>query len=210
MNILKYISHLIFTLLLFSAAYADVFSYPVRSNTSVSIEQHIPQPDILRSDFKQIKTIVGMQKDLFSSGRIIYAKDRGFYFEIKAPFAVTYIFTKKGLMQIEDGKKDIIPAEQQAFFHEFSRILQSIFSGRYEELSKHFTIYFTHEGKKWSLGLRPLNSVVSGVIKEITVTGGNNAETITFTEKSGDSTRMQLSNNTSSALTNDEENYFIF
>jgi hypothetical protein len=205
---MKKIALLTLTLLWSLSANAALFDHPVTDGAI--IEQQIPQPEIYKSDFTQIKKISGLQKDLKSSGKIMYAKNKGFYFEIHKPFAATYIFTKKGLMQIEDGQKNIISADKQPFFHEFSEILQSIFSGKYDQLSKHFDVYFEQQGKKWTLGLRPTNSTVNSVITEIIVTGSKNTETVTFKEKNGDTTQIKLSNNGKPQLTGEEENYFNF
>ncbi len=192
------------------SAYADVFSYPVKNEDIANIEKTIPQPKILKTDFRQTKKINGLQKDLNSSGKMIYAKEKGFYWKINKPFEVTYIFTPKGLIQIENDEKKLIPAESNAFFNEFSGILQSIFSGKYEQLSKHFDVFFVREGKRWTLGLRPTNKTVKGVITEISVTGSQNTENILFKESNGDSTKIQLYNLGKSQLTDAENNYFNY
>jgi hypothetical protein len=197
--------------LTFSAtANADVFQHPLLAQNASAVEKQIPQPEILKTEFKQIKKIAGLQKDLISSGKLIYAKDKGFSWEISKPFAVTYILTQKGLMQIEDGKKTLISADKQAFFNEFSQILQSIFSGKYEQLSQHFTLFFTGDAKQWNLGLRPTDKTVQSVITEISVTGGKNTERIFIKEQNGDTTEIKLSNNLPQKLTSEEENSFNF
>lgn len=197
-------------LLAADAAQAAVKLMPISGTEAASIEKKIPQPDILKAEFKQSKKLEGIQKLLLSSGRLIYSRSHGIYFELKKPFLVTYIFTKKGLLQIEDGKRELVMAGKQAFFNEFSEILTSIFSGKYEELSKHFQIAFGENGKEWNLMLEPTNSTVNNVVTKITVSGNRYPNDITILEKNGNLTRMQLSAINSLDLTKDEADYFNF
>jgi hypothetical protein len=200
-------------LLIISAnANANVFDHPLQSQDIANVKATIPVSSILISDFKQVKKVHGIEKPLPSSGKMIYAAERGLYWQILKPFEVVYVFTPKGMLQQEDGEKTIIPAEEYPLFMEFSQIFQSIFSGDYDELAKYFDVFYTNNNGKWTLGLRPLNIIIMTVVTDITITGGKNIETISFTETNGDSTKIQLLNVDASAKTlrKEQENYFVF
>lgn len=192
-------------------ARADVFFYPLKEEDKTKLQEIIKPSPVQESDFIQTKKISGLDKELISSGKLLYAKNKGIYWKIKQPFSVTYVFTEKGLLQVADDEKKMIEAGSQAAISQFSNVMQAVFSGDYDILKKYFDIFFTGENGGWTLGLRPTDSAIQSVISEIVVSGHENTESVFFTETSGDTTKIELQKfNQKEKLSKIDENLFDF
>lgn len=195
-----------------TAEEANIFKHPSPIENLANIEKTIPQPEFLRGDFEQIKTIKGSPKKFISNGSFIFSKKDGLYWNTKKPFSSIIIFTKNSLLKIEDGNKEIVSADSSPFFLEFSQIFQSIFSGETKEIQHNFNIFFTKQVNTWVLGLRPNSNVIKNIITEIVIKGEKNAQEILLKEQHGDSTLIKFKNVNSQQkpLSKDEEKYFRF
>lgn len=196
--------------LIATPAFADVFQFPVKQEKISEIQKIIPQPLLMRGEFEQIKTLKGTSKKFISSGNFIFSKENGLYWNLKKPFSSTIIFTKKGLIKIEDGKKEIMAASTKPFFEEFSEIFQSVFSGDTSKIQDSFDLFFMQKNQGWILGLRAKSDVVKSIITEITIKGDKNAREILLKEQYGDYTNIKLKNvsQNQKPLNKDEESYF--
>jgi len=193
------------------AAPHAVFQHPIKSTEINEVQKIILQPQLLRGDFVQEKTIKGTPKKFISKGDFIFAKEQGLYWNIQTPFSSAVIFSKNGLAKIEDGKKSVVPTGSNKFFGEFSQIFQSIFAGDAAKIQNNFDIFFTKKTHGWVLGLRSNNEIMKNIFSEIVIEGDKYVQKMTLMEQYGDTTAIILKNVSSQKkLTLDEENYFKF
>ena len=189
----------------------NIFNYPLKTENFANIQKIIPQPSIIHGNFEQIKTINDSNRKFISTGKFIFSKENGLYWHNQKPFSSIIVFTKNGLLKIEDGTKKIISADDKPFFQEFSQIFQSIFSGNPEKLKDNFDIFFTQDNKGWVLGLKSNNEIIKNIITEITIKGNQYIKEIELKEQFGDITLIKMNNVIlSKKLTQNEENYFKF
>ncbi|MFT5702804.1 MAG: outer membrane lipoprotein-sorting protein [Rickettsiales bacterium] len=218
-NFLEMIKKLIFLLALIALnplpAMADVFDHPVKNEDLQMVKSSIPEPEILRGDFKQTKILQDLDRDFISYGKFIFTKKDGLYWHMKKPFELINVFTKNGLMSIEDGQKNLISAEESPIFKEISEIFQTILVADVDRLKDHFEIFFTQNNQNWILGLEAKNEAVKNVANKITITGKDFVTKIILEEQAlgetkCDLTIIEFSNLSQNKLTQDEENYFQF
>ncbi len=207
----KFIFLIILTLLSPALARANVFMYPVKNENLGELKKSIQTASALRGNFKQIKSMKGLDKNFISTGQFIFIEKKGLYWQMQKPFLSTIIFTKNGLMTIEDGDKKLLAADQKPVFQELSDIFQAVFASDPEKLQDYFDIFFTKNNQNWTLGLKPKNDIIKNIASKITITGKNQATQIILEEQSGDAMTIKFRNvSLNPKLTKNEENYFQF
>lgn len=204
----------IFTLFFskFSFSAVDVFQYPINQQTIVEAKKIIPQVQTLRGKFVQTKKIEGISKNLISEGNFLFSKENGIYWQTTKPFLLTLVFGKNAVIQIQDGQKELISANNQVFFREFSKIFQSIFLGDYDKLKEYFDVFFVVNNEEWTLGLKPNNDFIKDVMTAIIISGNKNINEVEIREKFDDKTIIKFHNISQNPLqlTSQEKSYFEF
>lgn len=190
----------------------NVFLHPVKNENLGEVKKSIPKPSILRGNFEQTKIMKGLDKNFISTGTFVFAGNKGLYWNMQKPFSSIIVFTKNGLMQIEDGKKNLLEADKKPVFGELANIFQTIFVADTEKLKEYFDIFFVKNNQEWTLGLKPKDNIMKNVASKITITGKAYANKIVLEEQYGDSTIIKFKNISLNPqkLTQNEENYFKF
>lgn len=198
----------LFLILIFPLATSahEVFRHPVKDIKA--LEKTLPQPEFLRGNFEQVKTVADLKKKFNSRGKFIFSKEKGLYLQTQKPFSSTIIFTQHGILKIEGGERTVV--EQQPVLKEFSDIFRSVFSGDNKKLQENFEIFFMSTKTGWILGLRPNNKFIKDSIKEITLKGQNQIKEIMIYEQSEDTMLIKFDNIKTAPLTKNEEAYFNF
>ena len=75
-------------------------------------------------------------------------------------------------------------AKDNPVFAEFSGTIQSVFSGKFDELVRNFDIYFV-AGELFSVGLVPKEKAVARVIASIVLSGRAELEKVTIVDGEG-------------------------
>ena len=161
-----------------------------------ALSKALSKTKTLKASFTQSKKIKVLKRPLKSSGKLVFDRSIGVFWQLQKPFKSTIIIDKEKLVSIDDdGKRVSITAEEKPMLYGFTKIFLSIFSGNTDELKKHFNIYYAKSPKGWRIGLIPNSSQLSKVLSKILLKGsGETINAITLWEENGDVTDIEFSN----------------
>ena len=190
----------------------NVFDYKIDKNNISILEKNLPHPNILRGNFKQIKTLKEIDKKFISTGSFIFSKEDGVVWKIQKPFISNLVFTKDKLMTIDNQGKKTIIENNKSVFSEISNIFQSLFVGDYSKMAEYFQIFFFQNQNGWIIGLEPNSEVIRDAIKRIIIKGKDNVQEILLEEEFDDKILIKFTNVSSkpNQLTKNEKDYFSF
>lgn len=161
----------------------------------LEISSSLSKTAAITSNFVQIKKIKALRRPLKSSGQLIFSNKQGVFWHLEKPYKSTIIINDKKMTSIDDnGKKVSFTAEEKPLLYNFTRIFMSIFTGKTEELQKHFDLYFEGNKNAWRIGLKPKSSKLGKVITSITLHGSDTlVKSLTIIEHNGDNTDISFS-----------------
>jgi len=160
-----------------------------------NVSEELSKTSALKSLFTQSKKIKVLKRPLKSSGRLIFDRSIGVFWELQKPFKSTIVIDKDKLTSIDDdGKKITIKAEEKPMLYGFTKIFLAIFSGNTKELKEHFEIYYGKSSEGWKIGLIPKSSSLKKVLSKILLIGSESTvSAITLWEENGDITNIEFS-----------------
>lgn len=190
---------LIVTLLIGLCTAQPVFENPVNPNNPspqfVTVRDRLAGAPVVRSDFKQKKSIAVLKKPIVSKGRYIFSKDDGLFWNIGAPINTTYVLTSDYMVERQKGfqPKVVTPKEQPALFG-LTEVFEAIFVGDMARLSKDFKLHFLGSADDWTIGLVPQKGLLKKMFKRVVLTGGATVSEVKLFEANGDSTHLKFLN----------------
>lgn len=139
--------------------------------------------------FKQEKYISSLNRTFTAEGRMVFSGELGILWEMTKPFtSLTIIGRDAYVQQAPGGKISRIEGSDNQTFSQFSRTIQSVFLGNYEEVKDLFTIYIkTTDKGAWTIALAPKDEILSGVIAFFVLSGQSDIDSLSLIEPSGDS-----------------------
>lgn len=139
--------------------------------------------------FKQEKYISSLNRTFTAEGRMVFSSELGILWEMTKPFtSLTIIGRDAYVQQAPGGKISRIEGSDNQTFSQFSRTIQSVFLGNYEEVKDLFTIYIkTTDKGAWTIALAPKDEILSGVIAFFVLSGQSDIDSLSLIEPSGDS-----------------------
>jgi len=199
---------LIFTSLLFSAAFAQQLSLQ-------SVCQGLSVTPNTIGDFTQIKTVNTTGRQLKSSGKFIIARE-GIMWKTLKPFPSNLVITKTAMIQTAgDGTKTIINGSDNQIFQNIAQTLSSVFAGDSKVLESNFAVDFVEkDSKSWAVVLTPKDSTIASVMQTLTLEGAITASNVVLNslelkESSNNKIRYEFANQSyPKELTEDEKAYF--
>ena len=170
----------------------------------------ISSKKITKGDFRQLKFIQRLKREMASTGIFVISADDGILWQTQKPYFSTMAMTKSAIIQTNaKGKKSVISAESNATFDQFSKVLSSVFTGNAGILTQNFEVEFIGSTDNWSINLIPKNSSVRKVVEEIEMVGKISIDLMTIHEPNGDYIRYEfLTHIFPDALTEEEKALF--
>ncbi len=155
--------------------------------------QEISSKKITKGDFRQLKFIHRLKREMVSNGIFVISADDGILWQTQKPYFSTMAMTKSAIIQTNaKGKKSVISAESNATFDQFSKVLSSVFMGNAGILTENFEVEFIGSTDNWSINLIPKNSSVKKVVEEIEMVGKISIDLMTIHEPNGDYIRYEF------------------
>lgn len=201
---------LVLTLPLATLAQGDpdqaVFKQPVDvknpSKTFLTVRDSLSGAAIIRSKFKQKKSLAALKKPIISSGNYIFSNEMGLYWNIGAPVNTAYVLTDDYMVERQKGfaAKVTTPQEQPAVFG-LTEVFEAIFVGDLGRLSKDFRIHFTGTSADWTIGLIPQRGLLQKMFKRVILKGGKTVTEVKLFEGNGDSTHIKFMDTTRAPAT---------
>ncbi len=178
-----------------------VFQRPVNvkqpAQDFLKVRDSLSGASVVRSNFRQKKTIAVLKKPLISSGNFIFSEQHGLYWNISVPINTSYALTPKYLVERQKGYKPkvITPQEQPALFG-LTEVFEAIFVGDLDKLGQDFVIHFLGTPKQWTIGLIPRKGMLKQMFKRVVLSGGATVSEVKLYEANGDSTHLKFTETT--------------
>lgn len=134
--------------------------------------------------FKQTRSIKKLNREFVSTGAFAIDRDAGILWDTQKPFASVLWVGDNSIVQWDSARntKKTMSAKDNPVFAEFSKTIQSVFSGKFDELERNFKIFFEQSGETFSVGLVPKEKAVARVIASITLEGRAELEKVTIVD----------------------------
>ncbi|MBT3887801.1 MAG: outer membrane lipoprotein carrier protein LolA [Nitrosomonadaceae bacterium] len=147
-------------------------------------------------EFKQVKNISVLSRPLISNGTVYVVDSETVNWYQTSPYAMMMSFTPNGMMECLDVCNGKISAgNSNPFAITLSNAFIGLLAGSPEQLEAFFNVDIEkNEHGSWELSMTPLDPMLSGVIKEITLQGDQYLRSVKIFEINGDNTLMKFSN----------------
>lgn len=184
----------------------EVFQHPVNlgqpAKSFIQVRDALSGVAVIRSDFKQKKSIKVLKRPLVSEGRFIFSREKGLYWNIGAPVNSSYVLTSDYMVERQKGfqPKVITPEEQPALFG-LTEIFEAIFIGDLKRLAQDFKIHFMGNPKAWTIGLIPQKGILKKMFRQVVLKGSQSVSEVMLFEGNGDSTHLKFLGTTRSPAT---------
>jgi outer membrane lipoprotein-sorting protein len=145
---------------------------------------------VVSSEFTQTRTLSALTRPVKSSGRLVYARDRGVIWQVDKPYRAMYVIDDEQIVEIDANNNRRAKSTKEApAVAEVGRVFRSIVSGDRKTLVQYFGVAASGDASKWELRLTPKDKVAP-FLKGVTVRGGQFIDHISLTEPSGDRTDL--------------------
>lgn len=177
-------------LLLACSAFADVFGRPLTAETKPALLQSLTvltTSPLTVGEFKQVRTIKKLNREFVSTGSFAIDRQSGIVWDTRKPFATVFWVGDDAMVQFDPARntKKTVSVKENPVFAEFSKTIQSVFSGNYGELERNFKIYFEKKGDAFTVGLVPKESAVARVVASIVLEGTKELDKVKITDGDG-------------------------
>ncbi|MGH8050063.1 MAG: outer membrane lipoprotein carrier protein LolA [Arenimonas sp.] len=169
----------------------------------------IPEVNVLRGNFEQIRYLKGFQNPLKSEGRFLVSKANGVVWQGIKPFPSLILIRNSGAIVNLEQKKNSRKANTKKPNVAMSKIMLAMLSGDQTEMAKYFNIQQSQSNGIWTLQLQPKGGMAR-IFSRVEVKGSRYVQKVLMEEKSGDKTELDFSevSEVPNALSIEEMKYF--
>jgi hypothetical protein len=148
------------------------------------LTNRLGRPNVVVGEFEQRRSVAHLNKPLLSSGKFIYWKTQGLYWQTDKPHQQAQTFGKdRNISWSAPGIEDPKPTKRNRQKH-FSRILLALFSFDTQQLDDQFDSQWYVSGDHWRLELKPRKKLTRHVIDSASMSGSTHIERLDiFTAK---------------------------
>ncbi|MFV2090843.1 MAG: outer membrane lipoprotein carrier protein LolA [Pseudomonadales bacterium] len=151
----------------------------------------------MKGRFEQWRNLTGIPHPIRSSGRFIYWRDHGLYWETLEPISQASTFTPNTIIHWQSTptsrQADRISSPVQK---QISRILLAVFGSDIRSLEKLFDSRWNSKpepgAKLWTVDLTPTMAAAKRVVEKITLSGENYINSLNLDASNGDTTRIHF------------------
>ena len=146
-------------------------------------------------NFKQTRTITKLNREFVSTGSFAIDRVSGILWDTQKPFPSVLWVGDNSIVQWDPSRdtKKTMSAKDNPVFAEFSKTIQSVFSGQFDELDRNFKLFFEKKAAGFDIGLVPKENAVARVIASITLTGRTELEKVTIVDGEGNTVVYEFS-----------------
>jgi len=179
------------------------------SRAQTTTSSLVPEVNILRGNFVQVRYMKGFKNPLKSEGRFLVSKANGVVWQGIKPFPSKILIRNSGVIVNLDQAKTTAKKKTAKPNAAMSKIMLAMLSGDQAEISKHFTVQRSESKGIWTLQLQPKGGMAR-VFSRIEMTGERYIHQVIMEEKSGDKTEMNFTavSEVPDSLSADELAYF--
>lgn len=176
-----------------------------------AMSERLERQALLRSNFRQERSLQILQRPLRSSGRMVLREGEGILWLVEEPHAVAYLIRSGEILEWEgeDAPRRVAMASVPAF-----RLLTEMFlaalAGDPVALQEGFRAETLSADEGWRLRLTPRSDDLAGLIASLEVAGDRYVEEVHLREVKGDAVTFHFSDFSTEPTDLDatEESYF--
>jgi hypothetical protein len=147
----------------------------------------------VRAEFEQTRANPALAHPQVSRGQLLFVVGHGMLWQTQTPFAETLAFTGRHAARV-DGQGGSQPLRDARGVSQISQMLQSMLSGRTDEVLRLFDVQASGTSAQWTLRFTPKQSRMARVLASIELGGGASfLQAIRITMQDGGSTDIRLS-----------------
>lgn len=151
----------------------------------------------LQCDFRQEKRLSLLETNMVSTGKMYYKGGKALKWEYVSPYAYTFLLNDDKVMLGSQGKTDVIQVNSSKTFKQIARIMMHSITGKCLSDTEDFHVTMLVEGNEWVAELIPRQKELAQLFARIRLHIDPKSQTATeveLTEKSGDLTRITMTN----------------
>jgi outer membrane lipoprotein-sorting protein len=155
------------------------------------IAASLSRPAVLRAEFTQTKTVAALTRPLETSGRFIYARERGILWKIELPYRVTYVLDDAGVAELDASGAVSASSGQGPGWRHVSRIFRALFAADFQALDQYFVATARGDPAHWEIALDP-RPALKPIFQKVHVRGGRFVDQVSFAETNGDTMTIRF------------------
>ena len=151
----------------------------------------------LQCDFRQEKRLSLLETNMVSTGKMYYKGGKALKWEYVSTYAYTFLLNGDKVMLGSQGKTDVIQVNSSKTFKQIARIMMHSITGKCLSDTEDFHVTMLVEGNEWVAELIPRQKELAQLFTRIRLHIDPKSQTATeveLTEKSGDLTRITMTN----------------
>ncbi len=154
---------------------------------------HLQQHTIVSGEFRQQRQLTGLPRALESSGRFVFWRGHGLYWETLLPFYQATTFTVGDVIHwTSENGPPLDAGPEDPVQNYVSKVMLSLFSADPGALDRFFASQWRSVDDDWSLQLEPAHEGVARVIKTIRLEGDQYLRRLSVTSANGDRNVLML------------------
>lgn len=148
---------------------------------------------LIGGKFEQTRALQGLPRPIVSSGKFLFWRDHGLYWETLLPFYQATTFTTDETLQwlSPQGPAETGNARDPAQKY-ISRILLAVFSADLRAIDNLFDSSWQIDGNSWQVELTPANRTVAKFIERAILSGDQYIRQLQITSHNGDSNTVHF------------------
>lgn len=160
---------------------------------AVAVRERLRQPEWLRGEFQQAKTVPGFAKPLQSRGDFVLARGRGVLWRTTRPFASELRLTRDEIRATQGGQTAMkLDASREPAVRLITGLMFALLNGDVSGLGEAFRVEGSVQGAHWALQLVPKAGAWAQVLQRVELEGDAFVRRIRLLEASGDDSVITL------------------
>jgi hypothetical protein len=203
MNFVRAFKNIVVVVLAYASVSVGIADTPDTKKTL------IPEVNILRGEFEQIRILKGFRNPLKSEGHFLVSKADGVVWQGVKPFPSLILVSNSGKITNLASAQKTVNQNGKKPNAAMSKIMLAMLSGDQNELAKYFIIKRNESNSVWTIQLQPKGGMAR-VFTRIEIKGDRYIHEVLMDEKSGDKTELHFSavSEVPNTLTAEEKKYF--
>jgi len=167
-------------------------------NLASEIRARLAQPEVLRGEFEQSKSVPGFAKPLVSRGDFLVSRERGVLWRTREPFASELRLTRKEIQARQGGAVSFkLEADKEPAVKMINGLMFALLAGDVAQLGELFSLNGQVQAKSWQLKLAPKQAALASLLSRIELQGDSHVRRIHIDEANGDQTQIRFSQQSS-------------
>ncbi|MFL0804943.1 MAG: outer membrane lipoprotein carrier protein LolA [Agarilytica sp.] len=194
MNFLPRVSILFSLMFLLGAANATP-QEALNTTNLKKISNNLTPHSFIQGEFVQERKLTGFGRTLRSTGRYLFWRDHGLYWEIQQPFFRASTFGNNASISWSAPGQISSKTRPKIIQKQIGKVLVAVLGTDIETLKKYFVVDASvtdNEKLKWTAQLKPKDMATKKALEQLSLTGTKSLKSIVITSANGDTTTIEF------------------